>query len=219
MTFNDPEGYVRWYQTHRVTYENELDAVKALALSDCLDVGSGPSVFHEAIGGNVVSLDLSDVTLLYAREGEDRVQADALHMPFRNEAFPCVFSSVTFCFISDLQALLKEIHRVAKETFAGCIVVSDSPWGEFYSSLASAGHKYYSKARFLSREEFLRWVGRFFQIERVVSTLSYGPNQGEKREEPKESEEGSFLCVKGRKVRWPPGHRAHDGRPPRSDPA
>jgi Methylase involved in ubiquinone/menaquinone biosynthesis len=206
MSFDDPQGYAQWYKIHSVTYENELAVVGALGLHDCLDVGSGPSVFHEVIEGEVVSLDLSEITLLYAREGEERVQADALHMPFRDEAFPCVFSSVTFCFIKDLDTLMKEIHRVTRQTFAGCIVVLDSEWGRHYSELAGRGHKYYSKARFLNREEFFGLVKRYFRIDKIVSTLSYGPDQREVREAPREDWQGAFLCLKGTKLRWTPGH-------------
>ncbi|QKR00426.1 class I SAM-dependent methyltransferase [Metallosphaera tengchongensis] len=193
--FDDPKGYLNWYKNHKVTYENERQAVDALDLKDCLDVGSGPSVFHEALKGEVISLDISEFVLKYI-DG-DRILADAHYLPFRRDAIPCVFSSVTLCFLDNLEKFFEEANRVTKRTFVSCIVTADSSWGEFYRDLGSRGHKYYSKARFLTRMEFMNLVKKFFEVERVVTTIDYGPMEEEVPEIPKEWGNGAFMCIKG----------------------
>ncbi|MEM3268651.1 MAG: methyltransferase domain-containing protein [Metallosphaera sp.] len=198
--FDDPEGYLKWYKTHELTYENERRAIESLNPRDCLDIGSGPSVFHESIKGNVISLDLSEF-MLRSVEG-DRVLADAHFLPFRERAFPCTFSSVTICFLDNLEDFIKEVKRVTRGYFIGCIVRADSSWGEFYSNLGKRGHKYYSKANFISKADFLTLVRKHFVIDKIASVLRYGPTDQEVREEPI-GEDGAYVCVRG--VRPPDG--------------
>ena len=193
--FDDPKGYVRWYHEHHTIYENERRAVEELRLQNCLDIGSGPSIFHEVIQGDTVSLDISEF-MLQSVEG-DRVQGDAHHLPFRYNAFPCVFSSVTICFIERLDEFMAEARRVSRNRFVGCIVRADSSWGEFYSNLGKRGHKYYSKARFISGRDFLTLVGKYFKVRRTVSVLRYGPTDKEVPELPTDDGEGAFMCVEG----------------------
>ncbi|AWR98931.1 class I SAM-dependent methyltransferase [Metallosphaera hakonensis] len=193
--FDDPDGYRRWYISHNVTYENERKAVEQFKLRDCLDIGSGPSIFHESMGGNIISLDISEFVL--QRIEGDKVQADAHYLPFRDGAFPCIFTSVTICFMDKLEEFMREVERVTKDHFVGCIVKADSSWGQFYTELGKKGHKYYSHAHFITGEEFVKLVNKFFEIDRIVSTLRYNPNGTEVPETPQEGGDGAFVCVKG----------------------
>jgi ubiquinone/menaquinone biosynthesis C-methylase UbiE len=196
--FNDPQGYLKWYKRNKMIYESELRAVKRLNLSNCLDIGAGPSVFHEAISGRIISLDISDAMLRLTNPTEDKIQADALHLPLRNKSVECTFISVTICFISDVEKLLQEVQRVTKKEFAVCIVPEDSSWGQYYTELGKKRHKYYSKAHFISKKELISLVQQYFEIKDTISTLRYSPFDEPKVEDPEEGLEGSYICVKAK---------------------
>ena len=194
--FNDPEGYAKWYKIHEKSYESEKSLVSSFNLRDCLDVGSGPGIFHEVIKGNVISLDISIFMLINAPEKEDRVQGDALQLPFRDNAFPCVFSSVTVCFVEDPRKLVKEMKRVSKNRIVICYVPRDSPFGMYYEALGKKGHKYYSHANFMSKRELYEaFTSEGMKIKAIRSTLFFSPNEDEKIDEIREGDSGSFVCV------------------------
>ncbi|AAK42414.1 class I SAM-dependent methyltransferase [Saccharolobus solfataricus] len=190
--FNDPKSYKRWYELHSKLYENERNVVRSFNLKDCLDVGSGPDIFHEEIGGRIVALDIS-LLMLKESKSDEKVLADALHLPFRDNSFKCVFSSVTVCFIEDVKGFIREMARITKERAIICFIARDSPWGEYYENLGKSGHKYYSHARFISRREFYVIINDFMKISRIRSTLK-------KMSETEidgvyNDDSGSFICV------------------------
>lgn len=195
--FSDPKGYRKWYEIHEIAYENEKRTVERLGLSDCLDIGSGPGIFHEVLRGNTISFDISEA-MLKEVEG-DRVVGEAHYLPFRDNSIPCVFVSVTICFLKDLETFMKEVWRVVKKDIGICIIARDSPWGELYESLGRQGHKYYSKANFISKEELIELVSKYFNIVETFSTLRYRPFEEDKLEEPIEGLDGSFICIRGKK--------------------
>ncbi|EWG07496.1 MAG: type 11 methyltransferase [Candidatus Aramenus sulfurataquae] len=198
--FNNPRQYREWYLTHKKIYDTEKKAVEALGLKDCLDIGSGPSIFHEAIKGRVISLDVSEPMLKEGKEDEDKILADALHLPIRDNSLKCTFISVTACFINEVDALFKEVARVS-DSVSVCIVAADSPWGEFYQELGKRGHKYYSRAHFITRDELIKTVSRYFKVVKIVSTLTFSPLEDERDEEPLVGDaSGAFFCVKGIKA-------------------
>ncbi|MCH4815433.1 MAG: class I SAM-dependent methyltransferase [Saccharolobus sp.] len=190
--FNDPKNYKKWYELHNKLYENERKVVRSFNLKDCLDLGSGPDIFHEEIRGKIVSLDIS-LLMLKESKSDEKVLADALHLPFRDDSFKCIFSSVTVCFIEDVKGFIKEIARVAKERAVICFIARDSPWGEYYEKLGKSGHKYYSYAHFISRRELYVIINDFMKILRITSTLK-DMNETE-TDETYNDDSGSFICV------------------------
>jgi len=198
--FKDPLGYRKWYETNKVIYENEKRVIEELRLSDCLDIGSGPSIFHEVIKGELISLDISFDMLLFAKSEEDRVQGDALNLPFRDNSIKCSFISVTICFISDVKKLIEEVYRVTREFLVVCIVAKDSSWGKFYEELGRKGHRYYSKANFITKAELKELLMGKFNILEVYSTLTFSPLEEPIIESPRRDEEGAFYCIKAEKI-------------------
>ncbi len=193
--FTDPTGYKAWYVRNAVIYKNELDLVSSFELRNCLDMGSGPGVFHEVMKGETVSIDIS-LDMLKFVEG-DRVLGDVRNLPFRDHAFECVFSSVTVCFVDDISSFFREAARVSKGKVVICFIPLDSPWGSFYSDLGKKGHKYYSKAIFRPFNEILSELSSYIKIEEVRSTLTFGPSERPREEKPLNGKAGSFICVSG----------------------
>jgi ubiquinone/menaquinone biosynthesis C-methylase UbiE len=193
--FNNVIEYIKWYHIHEKIYESEKRAIKALDLRNCLDIGSGPGVFKDVLGDDSIFLDLSEMMLKETKEGY-KVQAEAHFLPFRDKSINCSFVSVTICFLSNLEDFLKEIERVTRNYIGICIIPKDSPWGKYYVELGNRGHKYYSKAKFLTKKELYILISKFFNIEKIVSTITYNPWEEERVEDPKEDDSGSFLCLK-----------------------
>ncbi|MCG2908979.1 MAG: class I SAM-dependent methyltransferase [Stygiolobus sp.] len=194
--FTDPRGYKRWYEIHDKIYESERNLVSLFQPKGCLDVGSSPGIFHEVMN-NTVSLDISIFMLKELPEDEDKVQADALHLPFRENSFRCVFVSVTICFVSDVENFIKELKRVSSHRIIICYIPEDSPYGKFYEELGKKGHKYYSHAHFIKREKLYRILkNEGLKVNRVASTLF---SMDEKDHEIKEGDEGSFVCLEALK--------------------
>ena len=193
--FTDPQGYANWYRVHERIYDSEKKLVSIFKPRNCLDVGSGPGIFHEVFEGSTVSLDLS-IFMLKSIQGEDRVLADAMNLPFRDNAFECVFTSVTVCFVSDYKQFIKELKRVTKKRIIVCYVPRDSPFGEYYEELGKKGHKYYSHAHFVSKKELYDALSsEGLKVVKTLSTLFYKPTDEEKVDEIKEGDSGSFVCV------------------------
>ncbi|BBD72112.1 methyltransferase [Sulfodiicoccus acidiphilus] len=190
--FTEGAAYASWYRKHEAVYRSEASAVAKLRLRDCLDVGAGTGAFHEVIEGLVVSLDISPYMLQEAK-GE-RVLGDALALPFRDRSFRTSFVASTLCFVEDVEGLLREMRRVSREAIGLCFIPLDSPLGERYFRMGKGGHKYYSRARFLTRAEVYSLL-RDFRVELTYSTLTKG-ELTEEVEPAVEGDAGSFVCIR-----------------------
>jgi ubiquinone/menaquinone biosynthesis C-methylase UbiE len=193
--FSDPERYKEWYERHATIYEDEKALVRSFHPKDCLDLGSGPAIFHEVLDGETVSIDVSE-PMLRSFQG-DRVLGDVRALPFRDRSFKCTFSAVTVCFVDDIESFFREMSRVTRERAIVCFIPLDSAWGSFYVELGKRGHRYYSKAIFRPKDEILGVFSKYFEIREVRSTLSFGPLEEARQESPTEGTVGSFICVSG----------------------
>jgi SAM-dependent methyltransferase len=93
-----------------------------------LDVGCGTGFLTRHLRGDVVALDQSDRMLEVARErvpGARFVRADALELPFEDDAFERVFTSYFYCHLEEDERarFLAEARRVAPEL----VVVASVP--------------------------------------------------------------------------------------------
>ncbi|XP_053532277.1 arginine-hydroxylase NDUFAF5, mitochondrial isoform X2 [Ictalurus punctatus] len=96
-----------------------------------LDVGSGKSHVAEHLSKDVVErlflTDISDASLRQKRQSEmptHCVMADEEFLPFQENTFDLVFSSLSLHWINDLPGALRQIHRVLKPdgVFVGAMV-------------------------------------------------------------------------------------------------
>ncbi len=101
----------------------------------------------------------------------------------------------------------KETHRVLKNDgyLVLGLVLSDSPWADFYKEKARRGHPIYSHARFYSFGELSSILAQAsFRIEKVSTTLFEELQDQEpvKNQEIKEGLwiEGGFFCVGAKRI-------------------
>ncbi|BCU68661.1 hypothetical protein HS7_20980 [Sulfolobales archaeon HS-7] len=193
--FNDAQHYLDWYRINQNIYTAELEAVNRLQLENCIDLGSGPGVFHEVIGGYKISLDLSEAMLALVNRNEDRIQGDISNLPIRDNSIECSFISLTFCFIKELNTVAREIARITKRYLGVCIIPSDSPLGKMYKEKGERGDRYYKSARFVSREEIRHILDRDFTTIKIFSTLHDLINY-----KVTNDDSGNFVCYKFEKI-------------------
>ena len=189
-----------------------------------LEIGVGSGRFAQALGIET-GVDPSLRLLRMARtRGVSAFLARGEERLFEEGSFGTVFLIVTLCFLDCPMDVLQEARRVLMphgKIVLG-LVLSDSPWGEFYRQRAEEGHRFYRHATFYSYDELvvlLQTAG--LRVERVISTLLQNPGAVERVEEPHEGylPNAGFTVVLAAK----PGKRTHseaqseapqDGLPP-----
>ncbi|MFQ5761508.1 MAG: class I SAM-dependent methyltransferase [Candidatus Bathyarchaeia archaeon] len=191
--------YDSWYIEHAKVFECEARALEALDLRGFgLDVGVGTGVFACRVGVSVgVDPSLSMLRIVKAR-GVEVVSAVGEHIPFREDAFDYILLVNTLCFLDSPRIVIKESVRVLKKngSLILCEVPKDSSWGSFYEREGRRGHKFYSQACFYTSAEIRHLLeSEHLSIVKVKATLSYGPLEKEKIEDPKDDAEGlGFVC-------------------------
>jgi SAM-dependent methyltransferase len=202
-------AYDAWFEEEgKLIFAIEVSAfrkVLPLLPKPWLEVGVGSGRFAQALGidagidPSVKLLDMAKrrgITVLRAR-GEEQV--------FDQEAFGTVFFIATLCFVDSPSAVFREAYRILKpegKVVLG-LVLRESPWGKFYQSKKTEGHRFYKYATFYSYQEvegLLTASG--FTIEKVSSTLFQKPGEVKEAEVLKDgfSVEAGFTVIVAGKV-------------------
>lgn len=112
----------RYGEEQEAKYKTALVGVKPRGL--VLDVGCGTGLFSNHVASEaekVVGVDFSKELLLKAKEraetleNVDLVQADADHLPFRNDLFDVVFAFTMLQNMPKPLETLRETHRIARK--------------------------------------------------------------------------------------------------------
>ncbi|MEM2999937.1 MAG: methyltransferase domain-containing protein [Candidatus Bathyarchaeia archaeon] len=114
----------RYAEEQKLKYRAALEQLRITGDSRVLDVGCGTGLLFNHVAGaeTIVGADVSGKLLLQAKErarslcNVHLVQADADHLPFRDDSFSAVFA---FTVLQNMPApleTLKEIKRVAEFT-------------------------------------------------------------------------------------------------------
>lgn len=196
--------YDSWYMRNVVTAENEVRAVSA-ALEGVprpwLEVGVGTGFFASRLGVGYGVDPSIKMLALARRRGVEVVAAVGESLPFMDSVFGAVLLIVTLCFVDDPVAVVAESARVLKSGgyLVACVVPRESEWGRHYESIRGSS-PFYSVARFLTTAEVEELVeGAGLVPVGWVSTLTYGPLEPPRPEEPFEGVGGGFSCLRARK--------------------
>ena len=194
------DRYVGWYDEHRALALSELDAFREAIRGlepPCADIGAGHGFFTP---GSCVAVEPSvALAARAARVGLQVVVGRAEALPLRDGSMNYVSYVVTLCFLEDPVASLREAFRVVRQGgyLVACIIRRDSAWGQHYARLASAGHPFYSRARFYSLGEVRSMAEEAgFQMVDAVGTLRGSPGQERYERPARFSGLESFVCAK-----------------------
>ncbi len=200
------ERYDLWYDLPfgRSAYSLEVECLKRLHKLNgpSLEVGVGSGRFAKALGVQY-GVDTSRELLKKTKERSIRVvQAHAEGLPFKDHVFESVFIIVSLCFFEKPLEALLEARRVLKgegKLVLG-LVLSESPWADFYRQKAKQGHPLYSLAKFYSYDELKEMLSLAgFEVLKALTTLFEKPQDTEpvKNREIREGfhPEGGFFCL------------------------
>jgi len=205
------QAYDLWYEKPfgKSAYKLELECLRKLLETpkNSLEIGVGSGRFASALGVRY-GVDTSKELLKMAiRRGVYGVLGKAEALPFKEKAFDEVIIVVSLCFFEDPITSLKEANRVLKTdgSLLLGLVLSESPWAEFYMDKAKKGHPIYKNAKFYSYYQLasmLKETG--FSIDKVYTTLFEEPQDEKpiKTEEIREGfwKEGGFFCISSKKL-------------------
>ncbi len=149
----------RYWQRSRFRHITEL----TMGEGPVLDVGCGSSRIIEALPPGSVAVDILLAKLRYARRfSQVLVQGSVFHLPFVDEAFPCVICSQVIEHVPKEQSVLEELCRVLAP--GGRLVLGTPDYArwewvvtEKLYGLAAPGGYADEHISHYNRDELLKW--------------------------------------------------------------
>jgi SAM-dependent methyltransferase len=201
------DRYDEWFSRNKLIAESEARLIESFpAERPIAEVGVGTGFFAARVGADL-GVDPAEAMLKLAkRRGIEVVQAIAERLPIRSGSLGTVLLVVTLCFLDDPASALAEAARALKPggSLIACIVPADSAWGRHYTSLASAGHPFYSGARFYTLAD-VDGLAASYGLSRVEArgVLGYPPGSPPRLEDPRPVEDPrahGFVCARYIKI-------------------
>jgi ubiquinone/menaquinone biosynthesis C-methylase UbiE len=159
-----------------------LELVKAMPIGRFLDIGCGPGVLtSELLNGTreVVSVDLSRAMLANASEsirdnphrGDARfASCEASQLCFVNGSFDVVLCIGVVYYVEDYVALMREIHRILKETGVAVVQINKIASPVVYTTLVPAYR--WLKTKLIGKSyEKMQFTGNVFSWQGFLSDM------------------------------------------------
>ena len=196
--------YEEWFQRNKLAYESELQAIKELLpeSKNGIEIGVGSGRFAAPLGIKL-GLDPSrKMRKLAQKRGIEVIDGVAEAIPLGDSQFDFVLMVTTLCFLDDVEAGLKEAHRVLKSN--GSLIIGfidvNSPMGRSYQQKKN-DNVFYKEASFYSVEEVVAHLKKAGFVNFDFKQTLFRPLAEISDIEPvKEGYgEGSFVVVKATK--------------------
>jgi ubiquinone/menaquinone biosynthesis C-methylase UbiE len=148
--------YEEWFERNKFAYESELQAIKEQLpeSKNGIEIGVGSGRFASPLGIKLGLDPSKEMRRLAQKRGIQVIDGVAEAIPFGDSEFDFVLMVTTLCFLDDIEAALKEIHRVLKSggSFILGFINANSPMGRLYQHKKN-DNVFYREATFYSVEE------------------------------------------------------------------
>jgi ubiquinone/menaquinone biosynthesis C-methylase UbiE len=196
--------YEDWFERNKFAYESELRAIRKLMPKngEGVEIGVGSGRFAAPLGIKVGVEPSCKMREIAQKKGIKVIDGVAEELPFSDLQFDFVLMVTTLCFLDDIEAALKEIHRVLKSggSFILGFIDANSPIGRLYQQQKNE-NVFYREATFYSVEEVVAYLKKAgFKDFNFKQTLFRTLTDIRDIEPVKEGYgEGSFVVVKATK--------------------
>jgi len=153
--------YEQWFKLNKYAYESEILAIKALlpASGEGFEIGVGSGLFAKPFGIKY-GIDPSKKMREIARKrGIDTIDGIAESLPYDDSRFDFALMVTTICFLDDIEAALKEAHRVIKP--GGFLIIG------FVDKNSALGKQYLKH----KNESLFYGIATFYSVDEVVFFL------------------------------------------------
>jgi SAM-dependent methyltransferase len=150
--------YEAWFTRNKYAYLSELRALRMLHAKGGIgvEIGIGSGRFAKPLGINIGIEPSSAMRNIAHKKGIDVIDGIAESLPIASSKLDSALMVTTICFVVDLEASLREVHRILKPT--GRLVLGfvdgKSFLGPVYERRKS-GSVFYSVADFYSTDELV----------------------------------------------------------------
>ena len=196
--------YENWFAEHRLAYEAELRAVKALLPKSGrgVEIGVGTGRFAVPMGIKTGLEPSARMREIAQKRGIQVLDGVAEHLPFGDDKFDFVLMVTTVCFLDDVHKAFQEAHRVLTNNgfFIAGIVDRNSPIGQRYLKHQNES-VFYKIATLYSVDEVVTVMRQSGFKNYLFRQTVFGSLSEIKEDEPVEPGygDGSFVVIRGRK--------------------
>ena len=198
------EQYEDWFVENRAVYESELQAMRTLLPQSrrAVEIGVGSGLFATPLGIQFGVEPSAKMRRLAKERGVRVIAGVAEYLPLRSSAFDLASMVTTVCFVDDVLASFREVHRILEPGGAFLLGFVDrtSRLGQLYET-HKAENVFYRLATFYSTDELLDLLEQadFGQFETAQTV--FGLLHEIKQPEPVKRGygEGAFVVIRARK--------------------
>ena len=199
------EEYEDWFDRNIFTYESEIQAVRAMIpeRGAGIEIGIGSGRFAAPLGIRSGVEPSQKMRAIAEKRRIEVIDGVAEKLPYRNKSFDYALMVTTLCFLDDIDAAFREVHRILRPDgcFINAFVDRESEIGKSYEK-----HKqenvFYKIARFYSVNEVVEHLQRAgFDGFEFNQTIFHNLDEIKDIEPVKSGYgEGSFVVIKAKKI-------------------
>ncbi len=169
--------YDRWFIENSFAYLSETEAIRRFIPDSGLgvEIGAGTGRFSIPFGIRIGIEPSEEMSRIAQSRGIYIARAVAEELPFADNTIDYVLMVTTICFLTDIPAAFKEIHRVLKSGSRVIIgfIDRESPLGKKYE-LMKESSRFYKGATFYSASKVMNTLSEAgfsdFQICQTIFT-------------------------------------------------